>query len=160
MDFLESKKGMLISGAVAVILLIVLAILPSIKGIGTINSTADKIDQLLPQASDVMKDYIKSFRGEQPTVVFIWSPNCSWCVKFEPIMNEVINEYNLNIISLDIDQFTQTDYALLALTDAQFKKIGTPEVAIVSNNKVQAINNGYVEKQALVDFFKSNQIIK
>lgn len=106
----------------------------------------------------LVKEFNEALDKEN-SIIVIEQEGCQWCIKFEPVIKEVSEEYNLTYVSLKINTLLNSDYKMV------FKKLnvdefGTPSTFIVSNNIVKDMLEGYVEKDKLIEFLIENNIIE
>ena len=88
------------------------------------------------------------------SLVVVISNNCPYCEIFKPILEDVVQEYNVNIYYLNIDSNFYNS------VDLDTSVYATPTIVIYKNGKV--INNimGYKEKNDLINILKKNGVIK
>lgn len=93
-------------------------------------------------------------KSKNYSIVVVISNNCHYCEIFNPILEDVIQEYNVNIYYLNIDSNFYNS------VDLDTSVYGTPTTIIYKNDKV--INNirGYKEKNDLINILKKNGVIK
>lgn len=58
-------------------------------------------------------EYEKKIENKESFVLLMWQTGCGHCQTFEPVLNEVIKKYNLQIYSINIGEITDTEYAKL-----------------------------------------------
>ena len=99
-------------------------------------------------------EFDKIKKSKNYSIVVVISNNCSYSEIFKPILEDVIQEYNVNIYYLNIDSNFYNSVDLDTSVD------GTPTTIIYKNGKV--INNimGYKEKNDLINILKKNGVIK
>lgn len=95
--------------------------------------------------------------SKENIIIYVGSENCSWCQKFKPIFQEVVSEYNLKVLYIDVSTTSDAEYKkVMSMTGAT----GTPTTVIMNGSKVIDSLNGYNEKDAIINFFKTNGYIK
>ena len=94
-------------------------------------------------------------------IVYIGSASCGYCTKFQPIIKEVSEEYNLAVYYIDISTLTSADKSKLSTSNSYLKdnEWGTPTTLILLGSEVVDVLSGYVEKEELVSFFSDNNLI-
>ncbi|MDO5569352.1 MAG: thioredoxin family protein [bacterium] len=94
-------------------------------------------------------------------IVYIGSASCSYCTKFQPIIEEVAEEYNLVVYYIDISTLTSSNKSKLSTSNSYLKdnEWGTPTTLILLGNEVVDVLSGYVEEDELVSFFSDNNLI-
>ena len=96
----------------------------------------------LPVKAGVYEDSIKSNTN---TFLYLYTPNCGYCTRFNPIFNKVATEYAGNCKFLKID--AQSNYGQ---TLASSMKIAYVPYVIVVNNKKQTVNR--ISPQCLLNY--------
>lgn len=135
----------IIIGALLVIFGIVLV---ATQG-GESKESSKTDDVLVSMSVSEWQDKVKS---EDVVVTTLAQTTCSWCNQFKPVMQEVAEENNLEVIWLDIDTVTSTEeeYNKLIGTFDELQNLGTPYTIITKSNKIIGEISGYVEKDELV----------
>lgn len=159
MKFIEKNKNVLIT--IVVMSLILVAYIAS-------DNRENKEIKLETNAisceniqSTKLLDYKSAACGEQKKIVYVMKTGCTYCEKIEPIKNEIIDKYKLNVLEIDTAEFDNTTINEFINTNDFLKKgeWGTPLFMIVENGKVIETLIGYKEKPALIEFFKKNGLI-
>lgn len=99
-------------------------------------------------------EFDKIKKSKNYSIVVVISNNCHYSEIFKPILEDLIQEYNVNIYYLNIDSNFYNS------VDLDTSVYGTPTTIIYKNDKV--INNisGYKEKKDLINILKKNGVIK
>ena len=99
-------------------------------------------------------EFDKIKKSNNYSIVVVISNVCPYSEIFKPILEDVIQEYNVNIYYLNIDSNFYNS------VDLDTSVYGTPTTIIYKNGKV--INNimGYKEKNDLINILKKNGVIK
>lgn len=110
--------------------------------------------------NEVEVSYIEALANvsEENKLILVSRTSCSWCIKFKPILTEVANEYNIPIIVIEVDT-QDAENAIKKLYPSGFTG-GTPATMLVKGKKLIDKLGGYVEKDALIKFLTTNNIIK
>lgn len=105
-------------------------------------------------------NYIEALANvsEEEKIILVSRTTCSWCQKFKPILSEVASEYNIPIIVIEADTEELSNKVQQLYPSAYTG--GTPATILAKGKKVIDNIGGYVEKDALIQFFKDNNIIK
>lgn len=113
-------------------------------------------------SSELLTDYKTAACSQDINIVYIMRDGCSYCEMMQPIINEVVKENKLNIVTIDIAKLDEAGYNELNSTNMYLKNTewGTPTTLIVQNGKVINALVGYREKDVLVEFFKANSVMK
>lgn len=96
------------------------------------------------------EEYNQKIQNKDSFILLMWQDGCSHCQKFEPILNEVITEYNLEIYSMNISKITDEEYAKL-----QNKTFitGTPTTVTFKEGVTQSKKLvGSKEPQEVIDY--------
>lgn len=95
-------------------------------------------------------------------VVVVVRTGCHYCEMFEPVIDEVSQEYDFPIYNVDISTFDEEDYNRLVASAKYFseEEWGTPTTVVYHNGKVVDVQSGYSEKEPFVEFLKSTNVIK
>ncbi len=108
---------------------------------------------------DVEK-YLELKDEKEASAIYIARPTCQYCQIQEPIIRNVAYEYNLTIHYLNTDEMSSEDSREFVKSDDAFKEgFGTPCTIVVKDGKIVGKVEGLMDRQTMVDFFKSNGII-
>lgn len=105
-----------------------------------------------------LDEYLNLVKGSEKSIILVARPTCSYCELFTPILKQAMEDMDLTINYIDTDTFSQEDWATFngSLDYLQNEEWGTPLTLIVQNGEVVAENNGYVELDAIKEFFSNN----
>lgn len=106
----------------------------------------------------VYDEFKEKFNGETNTLVYIGRPTCGYCSLLEPSLLDMKERYNFDYIYVNIDEVNSSITSKI-LKDLGLNTVGTPYLSIVSNGKVVASQNGYVDYDGLFKFLQTNDII-
>lgn len=106
-------------------------------------------------------EYAEKLNTEAPFVVVIVNDGCGYCEMYEPIVEEVANEYGLPINYINLANLTNDEYNKLGSSNSYLRKEqwGTPTTLFMYGETVVDSIGGYVEKDTLVEFVKENFVI-
>ncbi len=108
-------------------------------------------------------EYLELMKSEEPLIIYVARPTCSFCQKQQPIIKKVGGKYNLDINYLNTEEFW--DYEKEDYTEDGYKFInsnqvyideggfGTPNTLIVQNGKVVDAIYQLATEQELVNLF-------
>ena len=121
------------------------------------NSTSgikENTNEIIGNEIKTKNEFDKIKKSNNYSIVVVISNNCHYCEIFNPILEDVIQEYNVNIYYLNIDSNFYNS------VDLDTSVYATPTIVIYKNGKV--INNimGYKEKNDLINILKKNGVIK
>lgn len=106
--------------------------------------------------------------SNEKAVVLIAKPDCPWCQRYKPIINQVANEYNVVVYYVNTSLLSNDEYIYLhdniSVLKDQYDSYGnpvipTPMTVIVQSGKDIDNIEGYVEKGEIISFLKKNGII-
>lgn len=105
-----------------------------------------------------LDEYLNLVKGSEKSIILVARPTCSYCELFTPILKQAMEDMDLTINYIDTDTFSQEDWTTFngSLDYLQNEEWGTPLTLIVQNGGVVAENNGYVELDAIKEFFSNN----
>ncbi len=113
-----------------------------------------------------MNEVNEMIKEDEINIVYWASPSCGYCEMFGPIVKEVSYEekveFNyLNTSKLDNDSYA-TMYTYFTAFDEIYntKNLGTPSVILFKNGKIVNISVGALDKEGLVSFLKSENVIE
>ena len=171
-----SKKGnasatvtVLVLGAI--ILFLVALFIPSKN-----NKTTDKMeltalkcenetDNITNENSKLNKvscnGYQSLVKEEKDNIILIARPTCSYCVKYTPILEEIVDEYGITINYFDTDTLSEDETKQFYKSSSLYSSndFGTPTLIISNNNEIKEYSIGYMEKESTINWLKENGII-
>lgn len=105
-----------------------------------------------------LDEYLNLVKGTEKSIILVARPTCSYCELFTPILKQAMEDMNLTINYIDTDTFSQEDWTTFneSLDYLKNEEWGTPLTLIVQNGEAVAENNGYVELDAIKEFFSNN----
>lgn len=105
--------------------------------------------------------YQKLVEEEKDNLILIARPTCSFCVKFIPILEEIVDEYGITINYFDTDSLSNNENSQFYKSSSLYKSddFGTPTLIITNNNEIKKYSIGYKEKSAAIKWLKENGII-
>lgn len=105
-------------------------------------------------------EYEEKMNTEAPFVVIIIQDGCGYCEAYEPVVEEVADEYKLPIYYINMSNLSSEEYTALGTSNSYFKKNqgkwGTPTTLFMYGDYVVDYIGGYAEKDTLVSFVKEN----
>ena len=107
------------------------------------------------------KQYHEITKQDEKSVILIARPTCGYCVKYVPVLEEIVKEYGITINYFNTDALTEEEVTDFYNSSSLFtsKKFGTPTLIIVKNKEVVEYNIGYMEKDATINWLKEMEII-
>ena len=117
-------------------LVIVLAVIASlIIAIICLSAIGNK------ESKSIYEKFTEKFNGTENTLVYIGRPTCGYCSLLEPSLQDMKERYNFEYVYINVDEIN-SKYLNKIAKDLQMTSLGTPYLAIVSNGKVVATQNG------------------
>lgn len=138
------KKNMIIGSAILACLVLITYV--------AINSKS-------PLKKINYNDYRTMFSEKQDFVLYLGSKTCSHCKNFQPTLEKIAREYNLDIHYLDVSTLSSEEYEIVK--NKTFLT-GTPTVVFVKSGIVQIdpIIEGEMSYKAALKLFKKSNFIK
>ena len=104
-----------------------------------------------------MTDYRELLSSDEVSLIYLASPSCGYCRQQEPIMKDLVREYDFEVNYLNTNSINNTDadelYSLYG--SVQEERYGvdglrTPTILIVQNGKLLDMQLGNIELDGLV----------
>ena len=107
-------------------------------------------------------EYEEKIDSKEPFLVVIVKDGCGYCEMYEPILEEVANEYKLPINYINLAHLSEEEYNNLSSSNSYLKKNqwGTPTTLFMVGDEVENSIGGYVEKDELVSFVEKNFVVE
>lgn len=162
----EKKSFTLTSKQKDIILILLVVILLVVATIVTSTKDEDKISIELPTVVEgeagtktiSYSEYEELMNSNKPFLMVIIQDGCGYCQMFEPIVEEVANEYKIPVNYLNITNLTSEESVSLNKSNSYLKRNnwGTPTTLFMVGNEVIDYIDRYVEKEDFVSFVKEN----
>lgn len=95
-------------------------------------------------------EYENKIKNKDSFVLLLWQTGCGHCQTFEPILNSVIDYYNLEIYSINVATLTDDQYS--KLKNKTFVS-GTPTTVVFKDGITQSKKLvGSKDEQTVIDF--------
>lgn len=103
-------------------------------------------------------EYEEKLNQEKAFLVVIVRDGCTYCEAYEPILEEVANEYNIPINYINLSNLSSEEQSELIDSNTYLKnqKWGTPTTLLLYGDIVVDSIGEYVEKDELVSFIEEN----
>lgn len=106
-------------------------------------------------------EYESILNGTESKIVVFAQTTCSYCIQTKPVLEEIAEEYKIEINYFNIDKISTDEYKKLVTTLPLFEsEWGTPTTVILANKTSKGMVSGAASKDAYVKLFKENGIIK
>lgn len=105
-------------------------------------------------------EFKEKIANKETFAVYVGNDNCSHCISYRPILEKVLDDYNITIYHVDNSKLDNKEYAEFR---TYINISGTPTVAFITNGEEETTLNritGEVSREATIERFKSNGYIK
>jgi len=105
--------------------------------------------------------YQELTKSEEENLILIARPTCSVCVKFTPILEEIIEEYGITVNYFDTDVLSKDEVMEFYNSSTLFQSddFGTPTLITVSDGYIRRYKIGYMDKKATISWLKKAKVI-
>ena len=112
-----------------------------------------------------MSEFTTLLNDEQASIIYIARPTCSYCQQQEPIVKQILSEYELPLYYLNTDNLSSEDMSNLFATDEELfgkdgSEFGTPTTIVVKAGEVVDAAVGLTQKDDYLAFLQNNGFIK
>ena len=166
----NEKKSFSLNSKQKDIILVLLVVVLLIVGLIVTSGKKDDFSVELPIALSgeagfteiTYSEYEEKMSNEEAFLVIIVRDGCGYCEMYEPIVDEVANEYKLPIYFINLTNLTQDEVSSLSTSNSYLKRNdwGTPTTLFMYGSHVVDSISGYVEKDAFVDFITENFVVE
>ena len=108
-----------------------------------------------------MDEYRTLLSGEEVSLIYIASPTCGYCAQQEPIMKQLVNEYDVPVNYLNVNNITSDEANELysAYGDMQEERyetdgVRTPTILLVQKGEVIDMNLSTISLNELVELLQ------
>lgn len=112
--------------------------------------------------SEIKYDEImKKIENKEDVVLLISQTTCSHCATYKPKLEDVANEYKIDVYYIDIDLLDEDEYNELN-SRLSFATSGTPLTIFLKNGEEATVANrikGDASKEKIIKKLKSNDFI-
>lgn len=108
-------------------------------------------------------EYLDLLKDDEASIIYVARPTCHYCQEMEPIVRNVVYEYNVKVNYLNTDELDDEGQADFIKSNDYFDEkggYGTPMLIIVKDNDFVDVIEGLTDKDTVVNFFKDNGIIE
>ena len=107
-----------------------------------------------------LDEFKKKIENKESFAIYIGNEGCSHCISYKPVLEKVLNKYDIDIYHIDNSKLSSSEYA-------EFRKYinisGNPTVCFITNGEEETTLNrisGEVSLETTIERFKSNGYIK
>ena len=105
-------------------------------------------------------EYLDLKEGDKASIIYIARPTCHYCQQMEPIIRNIVYEYDVKVNYLNTDELDDEGQSKLIKSDDYFSEgYGTPLLLVVKKDKIVDIQEGLTDKDTTVKFLKDNGFI-
>lgn len=115
-------------------------------------------------------DYEEILKSNDYSILLLATPECKFCIKYKPFMNQVAVDYNLEINYIDVSSRDLTNEQYLSLHDKYsvlkekydedgYAVIPTPTTIIVKNGEEVAARSGNIGYDGFLKLLKESGVI-
>ncbi len=146
----KSKLGLIIIVVLALVLLVaaVIFLLSSFAQKNAVENGYKKIDSLASLDAAIYDD---------SSVILLAQTTCQYCKKFNPVLESVRNDYNLDVYEIMIDELDSELFDDMMNSDNEFGDFfyendewGTPLLLLFQDGELVGSLSGYTEEENLV----------
>lgn len=105
-------------------------------------------------------EFKEKIANKETFAVYVGNDNCSHCISYKPILEKVLDDYNITIYHVDNSKLDNKEYAEFR---TYINISGTPTVAFITDGEEETTLNritGEVSRETTIERFKSNGYIK
>ena len=107
-----------------------------------------------------LDEFKEKIANKETFAIYIGNKGCSPCVSYRPILEKVLEDYEITIYHIDNSKLDNKEYAEFR---TYINISGTPTVAFITDGEEETTLNritGEVSRDATIERFKSNGYIK
>lgn len=133
-----------------------------------------KSSEIVYKQNEKMNDIINLINSKKYTILVVGKEGCSWCTRYQPVINNVVKDYNVDIHYIDKTKYSESDfkkYKDLALeikakctndgVATTTKTFGDyPLTLITKNGKSVDCLMGYESEETVIELLRKYNIIK
>ncbi len=106
------------------------------------------------------KNYSNTSTSGEYQLYYLGREGCGYCQMFNPNIEYIKEYYGLDYTYIDIEKITRQELSdYLDRFEVDSSKFGTPTIALTKNGKLVKSSIGYMSKQELYNFLKTNGAI-
>ena len=168
---MQKNKLLIFAGTLFVVLVFLFSFMA-----GSYQSSTDGSEDILTKAtnesklitSDVKKEftrisvdeYLDFYNGSDDMLVLVGRSGCHYCQIAEPIIQNLMFIYNLDIKYVSTDDFDIDSEEKFMSSNEQLHSFSTPLLMVVSNGSIKYIQNGLLDTAGYVNFLQVNGYIE
>lgn len=154
MDFVKNHKKFFRN--LIIDLLIAIVIFVGIVLILKYNKNEEETKNV--KESEIIKNFDKYFNSKELKVIYISSSSDGYTSLQSPIIESIVDDYDLDYIEFDKDDITSDEFNYIK--DKLDIDDTTPVLAIVKDKEVIDTNEGFIDGTKLVEFFIESGVLE
>lgn len=113
------------------------------------------------KAKRLLENLENHYKNNANALIYLGSSNCSHCLQFDPVINKVAQENELTFFYINFNDLSDKHFTkILETFNIEEENFGTPFLIITKNGEKLVDYPGYLEEEELIEFLKTNEIIK
>lgn len=144
----------------------------SSKGGTTANDNEDILTRAKKESNSILSnekknfnkisvdEYLEFYKNKDDTIVLVGRGDCQYCHIAEPIIQNIMFIYDLDIKYILTDDFDIESEEKFMTSNELLNSFSTPLLMIVSENSIKDMQDGLTDKNGYIEFFKKNNYIK
>lgn len=105
-------------------------------------------------------EFIEHYKSPIINALVIGKSNCSLCIDYKEVLNEVVYTEDINIYYLEYDPLKDADKNKIKALNQAFNSFSTPYTIITKNGKIIDSIKTYVDAEELISKLKENKVIE
>ncbi len=107
-----------------------------------------------------LDEFKEKIANKETFAMYVGNENCAHCISYRPILESVLDEYDVDIYHLDNSKLSNEEYADF---ETYIHISGTPTVVFIEDGEEETTLNritGEISKEQTIERFKTNGYIK
>ncbi len=107
-----------------------------------------------------LDEFKEKIANKETFAIYVGNKNCTHCISYRPILEKVLDDYDITIYHIDNSKLDEDSYAEFS---TYINISGTPTIAFITNGEEETTLNritGEVSRDTTIQRFKSNGYIK
>ena len=175
---MNEKKAIIVTTTFLAILLLLLVVATlmgrKVDKVDTINRDAETIISTAVRESKAVKNnekkdftqidvekYLELLSKPDNQIVLVARPTCHYCQIAEPIIQNIMYEYDIGLYYLNIDSFDEEDQNNFITSNEYFTNgFGTPMLLCIKEGQIVDMIDGLMDRYGYIEFLKTYGLIK
>lgn len=130
---------------------------------GTTSTSSDIPEDEQGDLNEIgIDEYLDLKKDDEASIIYVARPTCHYCQEMEPIVKNIVYEYDVTVNYLNTDELDDEGQAKFIKSDDYFDEkggYGTPMLIIVKDDKFVDVLEGLTDKDTAIKFFEDNGLI-